>query len=85
MRDGLIYDLLDHRAKRSFIDSGSILFAKGMKAFVVEKEGDVRNVVHVAQRAHQNEWKECVVCLATLSDQEGQTVGYFGDDENDCQ
>lgn len=72
--NGCVYDLLSNRTKRQMIDSGSIIFGRGMKSYRVCNENDIRSVIHVATRSRGYEWKEGVVCVGQIINKEGQFV-----------
>ena len=72
--DGSVCDLLSNRMKRQMIDSGSILFGRGMKSYRVCNESDIGSVMHVLAKNRGHIWKESVVCVGQIINHEGQFV-----------
>lgn len=51
IQDGAVFDLLNGRERHSVIDSGSILFMKGMKCFELHTPHDVASVLDALRQA----------------------------------
>ena len=51
IQDSAVFDLLNGRERHAVIDSGSILFMKGMKCFELRAQQDVANVLAALQQA----------------------------------
>ena len=51
IQDGAVFDLLNGRERHSVIDSGSILFMKGMKCFELRRPQDVASVLEALRQA----------------------------------
>ena len=72
--DGCVYDMLSNRAKRQMIDSGTIIFGRGIKSYRVCNKNDIRSVIHVAMRNRGYGWKDAIVCVGQIINREGQFV-----------
>ena len=79
--DGCVYDMLSDRAKRQMIDSGTIIFGRGIKSYRVCNKNDIRSVLHVAMKNRGNGWKDAIVCVGQIINYEGQFVGTYYDSD----
>lgn len=50
IQDNAVFDVLSGKEKRSVMDSGSILFMKGMKCYEVASEEELKNVLRTVQQ-----------------------------------
>ena len=73
--------MLSDRAKRQMIDSGTIIFGRGIKSYRVCNKNDIRSVLHVAMKNRGNGWKDAIVCVGQIINYEGQFVGTYYDSD----
>ena len=50
IQDNAVFDVLSGKEKRSVMDSGSILFMKGMKCYEIGSEEELKNVLRTVQQ-----------------------------------
>ena len=75
VEEDAVFDLLCAHTRRQIIDSGTILFGRGMKSYRVTDEEGLRKVLFTALQNRSAHWRETVVCVGQIIDASGTFVG----------